>query len=261
MILRELFDRPVDYSRNGNEYRFSIGGINYKFNYFLRLSHRAISVQFCELERNSERNCRYDITNSGNHIKVFSTVVSIMREVIEEFRPILIHFTAEEDSRKKLYMRMVKSLVPSWKLYTGGEDGEEMLVFSVLEPRITKEEISRLAISSIEEESIISLKMIPKEFYTYELCLAILRKNLSYFYLIPTPKEKVADVEWPKMYKLLCIELVSDYGSKLGMIPMDYRDYEVCLAAVRDDSSVLERNLIPNSVRSRLIFAIEEEDR
>lgn len=249
MLLRELFDRPVEYSRNRNEYRFSIEGINYRFKYFLRLSNRAISVQFCELERDSDRNCTYDITNSGNHIKVFSTVVSIMREVMEEISPIIVHFTAEEESRKKLYLRMVKSLIPSWKLYTR-RDEDGMLVFSVVDPRITKEELVRLVISDI---SSITLQLLPKEFYTYDLCLEIIRQfGTSYFELIPTPAEKLDD-GWPEKYKRLCMDLVSNSGSRLRFIPIEYRDYDICLAAARDDAaSVFHFGYIPRMLIDRV---------
>lgn len=47
------------------------------------------------------------ITNTGDEIKVFSTVLDIIKIAISKYEPELIAFGAHEKSRQKLYNRMI----------------------------------------------------------------------------------------------------------------------------------------------------------
>ena len=49
----------------------------------------------------------FGITGTGNQGKVFSTVMVALKELIKTEKPYQIQFTAEENSRMKLYKKMV----------------------------------------------------------------------------------------------------------------------------------------------------------
>lgn len=58
----------------------------------------------------------YDLNGAGSGALVMSTVVSIMREFLKEYKHKIssIQFSAKEKSRQKLYTRMLQRLLPSW---------------------------------------------------------------------------------------------------------------------------------------------------
>lgn len=61
----------------------------------------------------------YDRTGDGNSIEVFSVVVDIMRSFLSRYQDIhILEFNADEKSRRKLYERMIRRLLPTWKLTT-----------------------------------------------------------------------------------------------------------------------------------------------
>lgn len=47
-----------------------------------------------------------DITGTGNSFKIFSTVIQIIKEFISKNNVDILTFSAEEPSRKKLYLRL-----------------------------------------------------------------------------------------------------------------------------------------------------------
>ena len=56
------------------------------------------------------RSGKYGITGSGHAFAVFATVIAVMKEFIAKYRPDLMHFTATEASRAKLYDRFIKDV-------------------------------------------------------------------------------------------------------------------------------------------------------
>jgi hypothetical protein len=77
---------------------------------------------------------KFGLAGTGNSAEVMSTVVDIMREFLEMYRGKIdtIGFTAEEPSRQKLYMRMMKRLLPNWTIST--YDSGSGLGFTVVAP-------------------------------------------------------------------------------------------------------------------------------
>jgi hypothetical protein len=58
-----------------------------------------------------EDSYREDIFNTGGqHIKVFASVIDIVRDFVKRKQPDILFFTAEEPSRVKLYNRLAKQL-------------------------------------------------------------------------------------------------------------------------------------------------------
>ena len=113
----ELFDKPVEYWADEEDgrpvYKFQVSDTGYQFMYDILMSDNCIDVSFCALDKNNE--CEYDIMNSGNSVLVFSTVVSILKKLLDDLHPRMLIFSAKEPRRQKLYLRMVKSLLPTWE--------------------------------------------------------------------------------------------------------------------------------------------------
>lgn len=55
----------------------------------------------------------YNITGGGDAIKIFGTVLAIVRDFIKHVQPNAIIFDAKDESRNKLYARMTKRICSS----------------------------------------------------------------------------------------------------------------------------------------------------
>jgi len=116
--LNELFDKPVAYKRteNTNErkrYTFSIEGKSY----IVQIAHDdtddsndAWEVMFFLIGSFNNAPSGTEISGSGSEIKVFSTVVSIIKTFVKSEKPEVIYFSAKEKSRQSLYAAMVRKL-------------------------------------------------------------------------------------------------------------------------------------------------------
>ena len=131
MILKELFDRPqphkwtraggLIFNRNTDDAKanFKIGNHQYVFNAF-KIKPGVYKVNFGQVESNKK--VRYDITNTGSEVPVFSTVANIITDFITTYDPQVIVFSAEEASRQKLYARLVNRLLKdSWQVKQDGQ--------------------------------------------------------------------------------------------------------------------------------------------
>lgn len=68
----------------------------------------------------------FGITGTGNSAEVMSTVVDITRSFLQAYgnKVLELKFSSGEDSRTKLYARMVKRLLPTWNLHTAKVAGD-----------------------------------------------------------------------------------------------------------------------------------------
>lgn len=62
----------------------------------------------------------FGITGTGNSAEVMATAVDITRSFLQEYgdKVLELRFSSKEESRSKLYARMVKRLLPDWNLHT-----------------------------------------------------------------------------------------------------------------------------------------------
>jgi len=245
MRLRELFDKPVSYHMSGkDEYSFEIDDKLYRFE-FARLNYGiGLNVAFCEVDEDTDE-CIYTVTDSGHNIKVFSTVVEILRKLLTEFDVKILIFTAEEPNRRKLYLRMVKKLIPDWHVYEIPQ--RHSVSYRVFSPALSNEEFMEMCKKSI---AVGNMPYIPMDFYNYEMCIELLNINLSYFQYIPTPDEK-ADNNWSEVYKKICLYAVSELNLHINLIPEKYRDYDICSAALELNPKLLNFNVIPKDILAR----------
>ena len=246
MRLRELFDTPVAYHMSGkDEYSFEIDGTTYRFEY-ARLNYGfGLSVSFCEVDKETN-DCIYTVTDSGNNVKVFATVVEILRKLITELDVKILSFTADEDNRRKLYMRMIKKLIPDWRVYEIPLKNTRS--YRVFSPKLSYAEFMELCKKSITAGNML---YIPNEFYTYEMCTELLDANPAFFAHIPTPEQKT-DNNWKDTYKKLCLYAINKIGLQLKHIPLQYRDYDICSAAAVKNPTELYFNSIPKDILIRI---------
>lgn len=114
-----------DYSSDTEvEATFVVGDIQYKFYaYTDDPNSTEWEVEFKIYEGGPEDN-RYGVTGTGNSAHVMSAVVSILREFLKKYRKRVtqLTFTAKERSRRDLYTRMVRRLLPTWELSRVGQN-------------------------------------------------------------------------------------------------------------------------------------------
>ena len=232
----ELFDKPVEYWADEEDgrpvYKFQVSDTGYQFMYDILMSDNCIDVSFCALDKNNE--CEYDIMNSGNSVLVFSTVVSILKKLLDDLHPRMLIFSAKEPRRQKLYLRMVKSLLPTWdtRVFDDGDDGSMGLV--VKDPTFSISDIQKLILTDIKND--VGSFIFPPLVFNYEIGHTLINQvGGQYIMNVPTPDKMLSNPNWVVDYKILCKEaLLTDYyPASLDLIPKEYRDEHLCMIAVK----------------------------
>ena len=129
-FVTELFQPGKDWkwSFTGSEEAvavFHVGGIPYQF-YAYRPDENFAGwdVEFKNAERGKDRTTKFGLTGTGNSAQVMSTVTDIMRGFLTKYQGQIkeLTFTADEPSRRALYARMAKRLLPTWELQQDGKE-------------------------------------------------------------------------------------------------------------------------------------------
>jgi hypothetical protein len=137
--VREVFDKPVpiewdwDYDW-ANEMRasraeFVIDGRLYQA--YWELTEKSTRMLFEFADISTEANM-HKITGVGNQHAVFATVVEILRTIMNSYPIEVIDFAADEPSRQKLYMHLIRRYLPGWKVSEKNLNG--MRVYTVTKP-------------------------------------------------------------------------------------------------------------------------------
>jgi hypothetical protein len=122
MLIFELFNKPVsvthgDFDPEEIGIKFDVEGIPYQFYaYSYPSSPGTWMVEFTG-------NATTKIIGTRNEYKVFSTIINIMREMLQTRYVTQLEFSAAEPSRVKLYKRLVSRLLPTWKLSLDAVEG------------------------------------------------------------------------------------------------------------------------------------------
>ena len=68
----------------------------------------------------NDKEAMFGRTGTGNSAEVMSTIIDITRQFLQEYgdKVLELRFSSKEESRTKLYVRMVKRLLPDWDLHT-----------------------------------------------------------------------------------------------------------------------------------------------
>lgn len=153
---------------------FKVGDVPYRF-YAYSNGENDWEVEFKINSNEYDQNgkikfgTKFGLAGTGNSAEVMSTVVDIMREFLEMYRGKIdtIGFTAEEPSRQKLYMRMMKRLLPDWTIST--YDSGSGLGFTVVAP----EELAEYKEHQLDE----SLSRVAYHFTNTHAALKILQSG------------------------------------------------------------------------------------
>lgn len=113
-FLNELFNKPVSYIEKNNDFVFNIDDVEYTVVIDIDDEDESIiQVSFYIKDKTQGFDKTSISFSGGNEIKVFSTVLQIIKDYLKNDKSITgIAFTSDikEPSRVKLYDRMVKSV-------------------------------------------------------------------------------------------------------------------------------------------------------
>lgn len=65
-----------------------------------------------------ESNSRLDNTGTGDQYTVYSTVVAMAKDQMSKFGVAPLYMYGDDKGRQSLYQRMLRKLLPSWKIQT-----------------------------------------------------------------------------------------------------------------------------------------------
>lgn len=124
--IKELFQQGADWEwvYRGSEERvadFKIGNIPYRFTASMASPKEPDiwELEFQSMDPKSRSNKdNFGLTGTGNAADVFSTVIDIIRSLLSDksITVNVLKMTAIEDSRRKLYQRMIRRLLPNWDI-------------------------------------------------------------------------------------------------------------------------------------------------
>jgi hypothetical protein len=127
MLIRELFEpgKKWQWEFTGSEEAiatFHVGEVPYMFH-----AYGSEGVWEAEFKRDGTKLSRaqkFGLTGTGNSAEVMGSVVDIMRAFLAKYQDRIetLIFSAKEDSRRDLYARMVKRLLPDWTMKQSGEE-------------------------------------------------------------------------------------------------------------------------------------------
>lgn len=105
---------------------FQVGEVPYEFSAFRTDSkYPTWDITFKDAHPGSnDLKSKFGLTGTGNSAEVMSTVTDIMRAFLQEYqgKVKVLTFSAKESSRRALYARMAKRLLPTWDLTQDGRD-------------------------------------------------------------------------------------------------------------------------------------------
>ena len=111
MYLREIMDKPLPYewtSKSGGlqTVKFEVGDIDYWVNFYIDYD-QLVDAKTALIEFVSSEG-QFNITGSGNAVKVFSTVFAVIKDFVQRNKMDYLRFAAKEPSRRKLYKHFIK---------------------------------------------------------------------------------------------------------------------------------------------------------
>jgi hypothetical protein len=129
MLLQELFKNDTTNWKWGFQgsqeasARFVVGDIEYQFYAYMLSPYQGDwEVEF-KVSHGVDPKYRYSVTGTGNAAHVMAVVVEILREFLQKYKDKIstLKFSAEENSRQDLYMRMIRRLLPTWDCKVSGD--------------------------------------------------------------------------------------------------------------------------------------------
>lgn len=128
--LNELFNSGVkDFSETKaferRTYKFKVDGKEYIVSIVKTSMTDAWNIVFSGQDKNGYESTL--VTGQGNELKVFASVVNIIKNFIKKNDPLVISFFAKEGNRSKLYDRMVKRFAKGYTVKTSKPFNDEIM--------------------------------------------------------------------------------------------------------------------------------------
>lgn len=138
-MLLEIFQKVLNYEQTSyydtKRYVFKTPENNlYAINFFETDSDDSYEVIF--VQRN-DGNIRVSITNTGESFIVFSTIIAIIEEFIQKYKPNKLKFSAKtnEPSRLKLYKALLNKFANQYKINQKHSDDNDYFEINFKEPK------------------------------------------------------------------------------------------------------------------------------
>lgn len=147
MKINELFTRPIKWvwaelTSNSAVANFKINDLTYyvyfDFYDFSDFDHSEYDslywdVAFYATDKNGDvlgnADDQYGLLGTGNSIPVMTTVIDIITKFVQQKSISVLHFSAKEESRKKLYERIVKKLNQRVKIISDSDAAHYYVYF------------------------------------------------------------------------------------------------------------------------------------
>ena len=117
MKLTEVFDKPapIKWGKKGKSITgdFTVGEEDYVIYFSPTLAYGdEWVIEFVQKVAGKKRG-KLGLTGTGKEFQVFSTVINGVKDWVKKKKPGVIEFEGSGESRKKLYTRLIKTLIKS----------------------------------------------------------------------------------------------------------------------------------------------------
>lgn len=156
-FISELFQpgKKFEWGFRGSEEAtayFTIGNVDYQWYANVpdaKVNPTAWDIVFKVNANTDNKEKLFGRTGTGNEKEVMSTVVDITRQFLEQYsnRVLELRFSAKEDSRASLYIKMIQRLLPDWKLHTKKSPTGQGFMFSLTSPQ-AQDDVDEASVSA-----------------------------------------------------------------------------------------------------------------
>jgi hypothetical protein len=98
---------------------------------FVKFINEANSKDIWEISFFESTKYSFNLTNIGNPLPVFSFVKQALLEFNKKYKPKYISFTSDSNSRKQLYIKLIKKSIHVKKTYVFNTDDNELIIMEI----------------------------------------------------------------------------------------------------------------------------------
>lgn len=98
---------------------------------FIKFTKESKSNDVWEISFFETSNYGFNLTNIGNPLPVFSFVKQALLEFNNKYKPKYISFTSDSNSRKQLYIKLIKKSIHVKKTYVFNTDVNELIIMEI----------------------------------------------------------------------------------------------------------------------------------
>ena len=98
---------------------------------FVKFINEAKTKDIWEISFFESTKYSFNLTNIGNPLPVFSFVKQALLEFNKKYKPKYISFTSDSNSRKQLYIKLIKKSIHVKKTYVFNTDDNELIIMEI----------------------------------------------------------------------------------------------------------------------------------